>query len=335
MATLGTYLNLADAYKRSEDEDLQKVADIIEMLAQTNPILEDAPAYPCNNGTKHRTTIRTALPAPTWRILYQGTANTKSTTGQYDDTTGMLEAISDVDERLVALVGDKGAFRMSEATPHIEGMNQEAASSLLYANTDTDPEEILGLSPRFDLLAAVNGSQIIDAAGAGADNASIWFIVWGPTTAHLIYPQASNGGIKHTDKGLQRVLDGSNNPYYAWEDQYMWDLGLSVRDWRYIARIANIDVSDLEVDASAGANLINEMVTAYWRLHHRRVPNGKAVIYASPTILEFLDHQSRQANAQVQLTWREAGPDSEPMLHFRNMQIREVDSLIDAEAAVA
>jgi hypothetical protein len=335
MATLGTYINLADTYKLMEQDDLRKVADIIEMLEQTNPILQDAPAYPCNLGTKERVTIRTSLPAPTWRILYRGTANTKSTTGQYDDTTGMLEALSAVDEALLEIVSDKAAFRLSEAAPHLEGMNQEAASSIFYANTGTDPEEILGLAPRFDSLSQVNSSQIIDAAGVAGDNTSIWFVVWGRKTCHLLYPAASNGGISHMDMGKQRVLDGSSNAYYAFEDQYKWQLGLTVKDWRYVVRIANIDVTDLTNDASAGANLFDTMVQAYWRLHHRRVPGGMAAVYANPTIMEFLDHQSRQANAQVQLRWTEAGPDSEPVLRFRNMPIREVDALIDTEVAVA
>ena len=52
------------------------------------------------------------------------------------------------------------------------------------------------------------------------------------------------------------------------------------------------------------------------------------------TILKFLDHQSRQANAQIQLNWREAGPDSKPVLHFRDMPIRQTSGLVNTEAAV-
>ena len=45
--------------------------------------------------------------------------------------------------------------------------------------------------------------------------------------------------------------------YEAMRTYFQWDVGLSVRDWRSVVRIANIDVSDLSKDASTGANLID------------------------------------------------------------------------------
>ena len=39
----------------------------------------------------------------------------------------------------------------------------------------------------------------------------------------------------------------------AYRTHYTWDSGLTVRDWRYVVRVANIDKSALTVDASSGA----------------------------------------------------------------------------------
>src|SRR4029078_4215431 len=96
MATIGNkFVDLIDLYKR-QDGGLQ-IATIIELIKQSNPILDDAMAVECNNGSKHRTTVRTGLPPITWGMLYKGIAQTKSTTAQVEDATGMAEQRSTVD----------------------------------------------------------------------------------------------------------------------------------------------------------------------------------------------------------------------------------------------
>ncbi|KKM21220.1 hypothetical protein LCGC14_1637650 [marine sediment metagenome] len=71
MATLSvrnpTLLDLAKA----SDPD-GKIATIVEILNETNEILEDMTWIEGNLPTGHRTTIRSGLPAPTWRKLYGG-----------------------------------------------------------------------------------------------------------------------------------------------------------------------------------------------------------------------------------------------------------------------
>jgi hypothetical protein len=319
-------------YKRKEGT--AGIARVIESLAKFSAVIQDAPAIECNMGVKHRTTLRSGLPSASWRVLNSGTAESKSTTYQVDDTTGMLEAWSRVDKTLVDLAVDKAAFRFSEAQSFIEAMNQEAEAGLFYHNTALNPEKILGFAPRFADITATNGGQMIDAAGSGSDNTSIWFITWGENACHLIYPKGTLGGLQHEDLGLDTVLDGSNNPYRAYRDRYAWHLGLTVRDWRSVVRIGSIDVSDLTVDASAGANLMNKLVDAAWALDRPEVASGRTVMYANSTILRYLDHQSRQANARILLNWREAGPDSQPVLHFRNMPIRRTSAITNAEAAI-
>ena len=202
MATIGaTYLTLIDLFKQQEG-DGSITATIIEMLAETNQILDDMIVMQCNNGTKHLTTARTGLPAGTWRRLYQGVQPTKSEVRQVTDTTGMLESWSEIDSKLVDLSADPGQFRLNESAAFIEGMSNQMASTLFYGNTDTDPEQFMGLAPRFNSLSAENGSQVIDAGGSGADNTSIWFIVWGERTCHALYPKGTSAGLSRDDKGM-------------------------------------------------------------------------------------------------------------------------------------
>src|SRR5690606_41765531 len=161
-ALAASHPTLLDLAKRLDPDG--KIDVIAEILTQENPILEDMNFVEGNLPTGHRTTIRTGLPTPTWRKLYGGVQPTKSTTTQVTDTTGMLEAYAEVDKALADLNGNTAAFRLSEDRAHIEGMNQEMAESLFYANEGTEPEAFTGLGPRLNTLTgAENSANVIDA----------------------------------------------------------------------------------------------------------------------------------------------------------------------------
>ncbi len=331
MATVGnTYLTLLDVFKRQNPDD--SIAVIIEMLAETNSILEDAIVVECNDGTKHLTTVRTGLPSATWRRLYEGVQPQKSTTKQVTDSTGMLEAWSEVDAKLVELSNDPAGTRESEAAAFLEAMNQEMATGIFYHNTETDPEKILGLAPRFDDTSAENGGQIVLGGGSGSDNTSMWFIVWGERTVNLLYPKGSKAGLQREDKGKQ-TKESSNTVYDVYREKFNWDMGVSVRDWRYVVRIANIDVSDLSADAATGANLMQKMISAYYKLHQRKVTGGHAAIYCNTTVKEYLHLQALNANSNVAL--RLAEVEGVEVLSFLGIPIRECDAILNTEATVS
>lgn len=336
MAVLGSnFLTLIDLYKR---EGATKEATVIELLSQQNPILQDAIAMECNLGTIHRHKIRTGLPSVAWGMLYKGTPQSKSTVQSVDDTTGFVEAMSSVDERLLKLAKNPNQLRLSEAAAFIESMNQEMATGLFYHDTATTPEKIKGLAARYPAYASgANNqgaeSQVVHGGGAGSDNTSIWFVTWGDNYTHLLYPEGTKAGVDHQDMGRQRVLDASNNPYYVMEDKFTWHIGVAVKDWRYNARIANIDVSD----AVAGSvDLYSLMTSAYYRLQARRVAGGKQVIYMNKVMLEALDRLATgtgsAANAKLQLRREEI--QGQEVLTWRGMPIRESDSIVNTESLV-
>jgi hypothetical protein len=333
-----TYLNLIDAFKRTEDG--QVAASIIEMLTQTNPILDDAIAVECNMGMIHRHTVRTGLPSVAWGKLYQGTPQSKSTTQQVDDATGFLEAMSSVDTRVLDLAPNGSALRLSEAQPFLEAMNQEMAATLFYSDTATTPEKFKGLGARFGLKATSGaGAQIIDALGTGSDLTSIWFVTWNENTCTLLYPKGTKAGVFREDMGRQRVLDGSNNPYFVMEEKFSWHMGVAVKDWRFIARIANIDLSDL---AAGTVDLYKYMRQAYYKLQGRRQNAGdtvsagrKIAIYCNRNILEALDalaHNKATADSLVRLTRDQI--EGKEVISYRGIPIRETDALLNTETRV-
>lgn len=319
---------LADLAKRLDPAG--NIDTIVEMLAQVNEMLEDMTFLEGNLPTGHRTTIRTGIPSPTWRKLYGGVQPSKSTTVQITDNTGMLEAYAEVDKALADLNGNTALFRLSEDRAHIEGMSQEMAQTLLYGNEGVEPEAFTGLSPRFNRLSAANGENIIDAGGRGADNTSIWLVIWGPNTVHGIFPKGSKAGLSMEDKGQVTVenVDGSNGRAEMYRTHYRWDSGLTVRDWRYVVRIANIAVGDLATVANT-KNLITWMIQASERIP--MLGAGRAAWYVNRTIREKLrlGIQEKIAN---NLSWETVA--GRRVLMFDDIPVRRTDALLNTEAVV-
>lgn len=326
-----THPTLLDFTKRLDPNG--KIDTIVEMLTQTNEILEDMVWQEGNLPTGHRTTMRTGLPQPTWRKLYGGVQPTKSRTVQVTDACGMLEAYAEVDKALADLNGNTAAFRLSEERAHIEGMNQEFASSLFYASEATEPEAFTGFGPRFNDQSAENGENILTSAATpdSTDNTSIWLVVWGPNTVHGIFPKGSVGGVQHNDKGQVTIenVDGSGGRMEAYRSHYRWDCGLSVRDWRYVVRI-NFDLEDIVAAGTSGPVLSDLMGKAI-----RRIPSlgmGRPAFYANRDSLDALD---LQANNKANLAFQTV-EDAQGKLvtKFRGIPIRRCDAITSTESGI-
>lgn len=313
-----------------------KVTAVIEILNETNEILDDMVWQEGNLLTGHRTSVRTGLPAPTWRKLYGGVQPSKSTSATITDSTGMLEAYAEVDKALADLNGNTGAFRTNEDRAHLEGMNQEIADTIFYGNEGTEPEAFTGLSPRYNSLSAANAENIIDAGGTGTDNQSVWLVVWGPNTVHGIIPKASRAGFQITDKGQVTIenVDGAGGRMEAYRTHYRWDAGLTLRDWRYVVRIANIDKDLLKKDYSTGADLHDLMIQAI-----ELIPNlnaGRPVFYMSRGIRSMMSRQAiTKVNAST-LTMEQAQGTQNFRKYpaFQGIPIRRTDAISADEARV-
>lgn len=332
MAALAiTHPTLLDLSRRLDEND--KIARIIEMLAQRREIHEDAVWIEGNLTTGHKTTVRTGLPAPTWRKLYGGVQPTKSTTAQIVDTCGSMEAYAEVDKKLADLNGNTAAFRLSEDQAHIEGMNQEFEDTLWFGNESTEPEAFTGIRPRFDSTTATNAENLINggAANGQTDCTSIYLIVWGPNTVHCIYPKGMKAGLQMENKGQVTIenIDGAGGRMEAYRTHYMWDCGLTVRDWRYVVRIHSIDVSTLTKNASAGADLIDLMSDAETRIPSMSM--GRAAWYMGRTAHSFLKRQINNKVAGSTLTVEMIG--GKPVMMFSGIPVRRADRLTNSETS--
>lgn len=321
-----------------------KTATVVELLKQTNALLDDMPWLEGNLPTGHRTTIRTGLPSVVWRQMYGGVPASKSVRAQVEDACGMLEARSEVDCDLANLNGNASSFRLQEAQAFLEAMNQAMISAILYNDTAVNPERPMGLAPRYSSLSAANGRNILDAGGTGSNNTSIWLTVWGADTLHGIFPKGSKAGLEHRDLGEIDAFDASNNRYRAFADVWKWKCGLSVRDWRYAARIANINVTDLVARTgtqaqTAATNIIYLMLDAMNVIPF--MGKGKAVFYCSRKVKSVLQKMAMDRSQNALAITPAAGQFGAPGvasvqgdLTFFGVPVRTVDAILETEARV-
>lgn len=334
MATLSANApTLLDVAKRKDPSG--RIARIVEILMQTNEMLIDMPWREGNLEIGDQTTIRTGLPSVFWRLINQGVTPSKSTTAQVVETTGMLEAWSEVDVDLANLSNNAAAFRASEATAFIEAMNQEMQSTVIYGNGGLAPEEFTGLAVRYSDLSAPNGANIVDAEGtqdSPSDLTSIWLVGWGDQTVTGIYPKGSTAGLVHNDYGevtVEMTNGIAGARMRAYQERYQWKAGISVKDWRYVVRIANIDISD--VDGMSPPDLVDLMERA-----QELIPNrlGRMVWYMNRTLKTRLRRQARtDVSAGGGLTYENF--DGKDILSFGGVPIRTVDAILNTETVVS
>lgn len=344
MATLGaTALTLADWAKRADQNG--NIPIIIDLLSQSNAMVQDMLWIEGNLTTGHKTTVRTGLPAGTWRQLYQGVQPTKSTTAQIVEACGNLEGYSEIDKDLADLNGNTAQFRMSEDAAFYEGITQQIQSAFIYSNALAQPAQIMGFTPRYNTLTgAASGANVIDMGGTGSTNTSIWIVGWGPNSVCGIFPKGKQAGLQHRDLGedTNQLTDGSR--YQVYRSHFKWECGLAVRDWRYVVRLCNIDVTLL--NGVSAANIINALASAFYRFPTAptstriqtpptaasgEVGASRFAIYCNRPVASALDRQAmNKSNVLLQMTeW-----DGHPITTFRGVPIRVVDSILSTEARV-
>ena len=339
MATLSTgQLTLADYSKRLSPDG--KVDPVAELLSQQNEILEDIVYQEANQPTSHVVTVRTGLPAVYWRQYNAGVPSSKSTTAQITEPCAMLEARSHIDAKLLQLNGNSAAFRLSEESPFIEATGQEMVGKIFNGNVGADLKTFSGLATRYSSTTAGNGGNIILGGGVGSDNASVYLVVWGNQTVFAPFPKGSRAGLVTRDLGEESVPDGSGGWYQAARSLFQWDAGLVVKDWRYVVRIANVDVSDWvgvtgTQATTASTNLIKLMMRAI-----ARIPNfqmGRAAFYCNRSIQEGLMIQALEKSNNALAIGAALSQFGQSMnqLSFMGIPVRRVDQLSIAESLVS
>ncbi len=244
-ANITTAYTLADFAKNLAPDG--SIADVAELLSQRNEILEDMLWIEGNLPTGHRDSVRTSLPTPTWRRVNQGVDPSKTTETQVTDTCGMSEAIAIIDKALADLNGNSARWRMSQNKGSSRAWRRTWPPSSSTRTPRLRPRSRWAsrrASPRSRPARRRRANNIVCGAGStSSQQSSIWLVGWGDDKVRGIFPKGSKAGLQDTDEGEDWAFDANNKRYKAYITHYVWKAGLSVKDWRYIVRIANIDTS--------------------------------------------------------------------------------------------
>lgn len=331
MATLATnHLTLVDLMKQTVGDSIE--TDIAEIMSETSDLLADLHVKECNDGTSNKSVIRHGLPKGTFRKLYGYVPTEKSTTEQVVDVTGELEAYSTPDIDLIDHSKNPAQARLNEAKAFIEGMAQTAQEAIIYGSIADNDAAFNGLSVRYSKISEDKkniGYNIIDAGGSGSDNTSIWFITTGENDVALLYPQGSKAGLQHFNDGIQTETNDEGAKRKVYQDHFKHSLGLTIKDWRSTARIANIDVSEL---LAGNVDLLDYMRKAYFKVKkYIRKSGQKTFIYCNSTVAEVLDKLAAD-KANVHLNIQEYC--GEDITHYKRIPIRVIDQILETEEAV-
>lgn len=285
-----TYLDLAKLMDPDGD-----IPDVVEILKQKNSILDDMTWQEGNLIDGHQTTVRTDIPVPTWTKFYGFVTPTKSGTAQIVDRTARMTSFTEIDADLAKLNNNSAAWRMSEEMAQVQGLNNELASKLFFGNSNVTPEHFTGLTPRYNSTTAENADNLISGGGASGqtDCQSIWLVCWSPNTIHGIVPKGMKAGLQIQDLG-EETKESGNGLLRVLRTKYNWNVGLSLRDWRYVVRIHSIDKSTLtnvfaSGDFASSANLPDLMYQAM-----RLLPDmneGRCAFYCSRDIASWIARQ--------------------------------------------
>lgn len=315
---------------------------VAEVLLESAPMTKDAPYKVMNEGVRHIESLRSDLPEVYYIKANQATPPSKTTIENREFQAAHFESKSQMDEKVASLGGtDKIPLnRQIQADGHIQAMGNELADLFVYGSPAQSHLKVPGLA---DILSTLNtaeptSKQIIDAGGTGSDNTSIWLIYWGEQTVFGVYPAGTQSGIRRKDEGRVKILaktpTGEQGDLWGYEETFHVDHGLVVKDYRAIARVCNIDISNL-VTNTTPADILKFMTRAHYKVPAsiREAMKGKGVWYMNSTITAFMHEQAlAKVSGGGGVTYQNY--QGEQVLMFLGNPIREMDTILNTEARV-
>lgn len=343
----GQFPNLLDVTSRIDGAGHQM--KLAQMLSQCNKLWEYLPMREANEIYGHEFSFVTSMPSGFWRVANQGVPYSKSTSAKSRVAIGLLEDWSQVDCDIADANPDgPEKFRDSEMTAFMQGMSQTMVQAYWYGNQATNAAMFDGLSTFYNTISgAQNGVNIIDGAGTGSSNLSIWLCCYSPDALFGVYPRASKAGLQIRDFGdTQRGYDAVGNPFMAYTAVYKHKMAVVPKDWRWVVRLANIDTTNAGLAGPNAADLW--ALLAQMVLMPPMLGNGtsgitetdapdeqgiavRPVFHCNRTALHWFTIQGMR-NRNVFLTTSDAA--GLPTTNFRGIPLALSDQLINAEARV-
>ena len=299
---------------------------IVELQAQKNDVWRVMPFKPCNDGTKEVVQLREQLPELAWRMINQGSETLKTGTKQASYTTGGLEVFSTVDERALAMNGNSNQWRLSENDGIQTAMSNQMSETIFYGDEKVNPAGFTGFGAHYYSKTGTGiwGEQIIDAGGTGSNLTSLWVVTFGMDTVYGITPSNIPAGYRYKDNGRVQVADPNGKKFYAYESQFNWDMGIAIRDPRYVVRLANIDTKDRD-----DTTFIEKLIEAVDQIYDP--DKGKTVLLCNRKVNTYISILAQNKN-NVNLRIDEFA--GKKITHFWQYPILRNDAILNTESQI-
>lgn len=316
------HYNLADYAKQFNPSGIELA--IAEVLSQQNDIIQDMLVVQSNLDDGHQFAVRTGIPEGAFRRAYKGIPPAKATTKVVTERFGTLSAYSVVDKLIAEKGGNLDAVRSGQSKAIISGMSNKMAHQMIYGKK-TDKDVFVGLAERYGTLSGADVSRNVLSAGGSSSgkNTSMYLVVWDTDKIYTFFPKGTKAGIERVDHGLVNHIDADGNEYPAYKEYFEWKLGIAVQDWRYAARLCNIDVTNPPED------IIEKMCELEERVQNLNL--GKPVWYMNRTakaIVRKAASNKRNVNyTPDQITAR-------PVMTFNEIPVHVCEAIEDTEDVV-
>jgi hypothetical protein len=293
MSAIGDLYNLSDVAKITLNNG--KLAKAYDVIAERNPIVDDMPMVPSNDGETYKSTEVTGYPVTYYRMLNQGIPVSTDNEKMIRNSFAQLANAYQVDRKLVT--GTQATidqFMARKDMRYMRSLMDSLATTLIYGDSATDTDKFTGIEARLSVPSTnfkEAGYNLIAGDGAGSDNTSIIGVSWGEDCFGF-YPPSGQAGLQISrDRDIWLRDSGGTNEYKGHKNAYEMDAGLVVADWHNIVRACNIDVSNLTFNGATGSNLSD----LFTRLEIRLMDTmGTPVFYVNKTIYSFLVRQIKE-----------------------------------------
>lgn len=312
--------------------------DIVELALDSNENLGHFVVLPCNDGDHDTTTIRTGIPEAAWTSFYEGVQPSKGSKSQVTNSCGHLEAVLQVDARLIKTQEDAEAELGDEAYAQSESMGNEVLSSLFYGNTKVNGKKFNGLAPVYSKLPTTTTTDkeaayyTIGCKRSSSPDAtalrSIWLIGHGRMGTALIYPKGTSAGLVRGAVNDNVVTTSDGKRLRVKEQFFDWTVGARVKDFRKNVRICNIESNNLDTLA---VDLGEYMLKAVVRADKTGVNQR---FYMPKCLYEYLVIKTRR-DVKSAGNFGFADYDGKLVLHFQGIPIFTEEALNVNEAAVS
>lgn len=297
MATLGSQaLTLRDTAEAARKKDGSLKANILDLVSEENGVLDDTTFLRADDGDKLSTDFRNINPHGTWVALNEGVPASKTGFSTAWDTCGRIKARVEIPKDTWDKTKDKDALWQMHVKAISQGLREDVATALFYANIANEPRKFNGLTDFYDkyetsgatrkqyFYTVLNGGQSdVGTAGSTAGDLltyvngskplrSIWLVGWGDMGVTCFYPEVSKYcGLTVGPMEKLQLADARGNPIFAQTQEITWDIGLSVRNFQNAGRICNVQLETAQSTAAYAQSLIKHMRHLRGRVKHNGV----------------------------------------------------------------